>query len=499
MQVGDIIGIEKEFSDGWARGQNISQGRKRCIFPLAILTPITSGPSQAVSRRKITSFRNRGDSDSVQDANVRIPDRTTSIQRLSTRSSKRSLNGPFSTSSKSTSSGESETMKSVFEETVEEDVEVPDLDPSKKYKVITRTIYGRQRSRLIKTVVVLFKNAQGFAEKVLSTTFDDAGNKTEDLELFGNSALAFVQNLEKADIDGQKISVAKYLKTTAVITKIVKKRVVKITATVYKAKDATVLRVTATTRDELGNVIKNQTYETYEAIHFLLETFGSILTENETEYVAVEQDSKEFELLENIVIQTPGKARTVGPIQDIVEDDETVMKYVRIIKVTIERIAGQVVRRVVTVCKTMEEERVFKVVLSTLDSYGVPIDYQELEGEEAATFVQRQSIEGDSVSNGNSEGTAGVSQIENSSPEMLTKTPSDTSLSSTRSWTRKDFVTTRVKGSDGKQLEMVTTNYRTTEGKIVKTVRETFDDAGRLLSILEGNEESISMGGSTAN
>jgi hypothetical protein len=60
LNEGDIMGIEREYPDGWARGQNISQGRKRCYFPLAIVTTIKSGPSQAVRRRDYT-FRERVD------------------------------------------------------------------------------------------------------------------------------------------------------------------------------------------------------------------------------------------------------------------------------------------------------------------------------------------------------------------------------------------------------------------------------------------------------
>ncbi|KAJ3169206.1 hypothetical protein HDU88_001002 [Geranomyces variabilis] len=50
MQVGDLVGIEREYPDGWARGQNITHGRKRAHFPLGILAPIKSGPSQRVAR-----------------------------------------------------------------------------------------------------------------------------------------------------------------------------------------------------------------------------------------------------------------------------------------------------------------------------------------------------------------------------------------------------------------------------------------------------------------
>lgn len=51
---GDIIGIEKVYEDGWARGQNISQGRKRCMLPLSVLAHIVTGPTQHVRMDKGT-------------------------------------------------------------------------------------------------------------------------------------------------------------------------------------------------------------------------------------------------------------------------------------------------------------------------------------------------------------------------------------------------------------------------------------------------------------
>jgi Variant SH3 domain len=55
FQNGDLIGIEKDFGDGWALGQNISKNRKRGVFPLNLVTAIVTGPTQNVSRKK-TSF-----------------------------------------------------------------------------------------------------------------------------------------------------------------------------------------------------------------------------------------------------------------------------------------------------------------------------------------------------------------------------------------------------------------------------------------------------------
>lgn len=49
---GDLIGIERQVSEDWCLGQNISQQRKRGLFRLSAVTPILSGPSQAVWRSK---------------------------------------------------------------------------------------------------------------------------------------------------------------------------------------------------------------------------------------------------------------------------------------------------------------------------------------------------------------------------------------------------------------------------------------------------------------
>jgi hypothetical protein len=80
LQVGDLIGIEKEYGDGWARGQNISRARKRGLFPLAIVNAITSGPSQAVRRGRGNVFRSMAQEGQVElDP---IPPRSKSLKRL---------------------------------------------------------------------------------------------------------------------------------------------------------------------------------------------------------------------------------------------------------------------------------------------------------------------------------------------------------------------------------------------------------------------------------
>ena len=79
MQAGDLIGIEKEFNDGWARGQNISQGRKRCLFPMVLVTPITSGPSQRVIRGQSRWVSQ----EETKAVHARIPIRTLSLSKSS--------------------------------------------------------------------------------------------------------------------------------------------------------------------------------------------------------------------------------------------------------------------------------------------------------------------------------------------------------------------------------------------------------------------------------
>ncbi|KAI8919485.1 hypothetical protein DFJ77DRAFT_427561, partial [Powellomyces hirtus] len=97
MQVGDLVGIEREYPDGWARGQNITHGRKRGLFPLSILTPIKSGPSQRVARVGGRSWLGRstdvGSGDAVaQKRSAVVPPREQSLlRRSSTNASKRTL------------------------------------------------------------------------------------------------------------------------------------------------------------------------------------------------------------------------------------------------------------------------------------------------------------------------------------------------------------------------------------------------------------------------
>ncbi|TPX66810.1 hypothetical protein SpCBS45565_g04202 [Spizellomyces sp. 'palustris'] len=88
MQVGDLVGIEREYTDGWARGQNITHGRKRGFFPLNILTPIKSGPSQRVAKIGGRSWLGRaakGD-DIERRASIVPPPRDTSLPTRSRRS-----------------------------------------------------------------------------------------------------------------------------------------------------------------------------------------------------------------------------------------------------------------------------------------------------------------------------------------------------------------------------------------------------------------------------
>ncbi|KAJ3312815.1 hypothetical protein HDV04_002625 [Boothiomyces sp. JEL0838] len=97
LQPGDLIGIEKEYGDGWARGQNISQGRKRCIFPLAILTPIKSGPSQNVRKGKGMMWQGQANANTEVKDTVVYHERTISLRRL--RGKNRSRTSLISTTS----------------------------------------------------------------------------------------------------------------------------------------------------------------------------------------------------------------------------------------------------------------------------------------------------------------------------------------------------------------------------------------------------------------
>lgn len=73
MQKGDLVGIECTFADNWARGQNMSQGRKRGFFPLSILTPIKSGPSQTVIKADNKQFLSNITSPETYQDQVRKP------------------------------------------------------------------------------------------------------------------------------------------------------------------------------------------------------------------------------------------------------------------------------------------------------------------------------------------------------------------------------------------------------------------------------------------
>jgi hypothetical protein len=95
---GDLLGIQKEYDDGWALGQNISQGRKRCFFPLAVVTTVKSGPSQNVRNRNKT-FRahaqeeddeNSGSSE-VKGGSIPIRVESMKVQALNNRFSNGSL------------------------------------------------------------------------------------------------------------------------------------------------------------------------------------------------------------------------------------------------------------------------------------------------------------------------------------------------------------------------------------------------------------------------
>jgi hypothetical protein len=172
MMPGDIVGIEKMYSDGWARGQNISQNRKRCIFPLAILTPITSGPSQAVRARgdKGKEFKEKDD-DFITGVEGDIPKRVTSIQRVSNRDS--GALGPPG-----------------VEEIVDENIQgkdVPGLDHTKTYTRVTRTVFTKEDIGFVKTVVMIYKHNKNI-ELANKTSYNDSGEIIESVDYFGEDA-----------------------------------------------------------------------------------------------------------------------------------------------------------------------------------------------------------------------------------------------------------------------------------------------------------------------
>ncbi|KAI9351746.1 hypothetical protein DFJ73DRAFT_830727 [Zopfochytrium polystomum] len=49
LEVGDIVGIECTFDDGWARGQLVSKSHRRGMFPINVLKLNKAGPSQQVA------------------------------------------------------------------------------------------------------------------------------------------------------------------------------------------------------------------------------------------------------------------------------------------------------------------------------------------------------------------------------------------------------------------------------------------------------------------
>ncbi|KAI8849687.1 hypothetical protein BC829DRAFT_442755 [Chytridium lagenaria] len=93
LEKGDIVGIEIKFEDGWARGQIISKAHKRGMFPLTVLTPNKSGPSQLVahdaSNKSYFVAKKRssnGSTDGDHYSSV-VPTRTTSVAKKVTGSS----------------------------------------------------------------------------------------------------------------------------------------------------------------------------------------------------------------------------------------------------------------------------------------------------------------------------------------------------------------------------------------------------------------------------
>ncbi|KAJ3177702.1 hypothetical protein HK101_010194 [Irineochytrium annulatum] len=84
LEKGDIVGIEIQFDDGWARGQIITKGHKRGMFPLTVLTTNKSGPSQLVAQDGAKSYfvpkRNSDGSTSHFHFSSLVPERVSSRQ-----------------------------------------------------------------------------------------------------------------------------------------------------------------------------------------------------------------------------------------------------------------------------------------------------------------------------------------------------------------------------------------------------------------------------------
>ncbi len=85
MLPGDLVGIEMVFEDGWCRSQNVSKQRARGYFPMAILNPIKSGPSQTVVN---SQYLSRATAEEISQAiksepkkSVEIPVRSVSKQK----------------------------------------------------------------------------------------------------------------------------------------------------------------------------------------------------------------------------------------------------------------------------------------------------------------------------------------------------------------------------------------------------------------------------------
>jgi hypothetical protein len=179
LMTGDLIGLEKIYSDGWARGQNISQGRKRGILPLAVLTPITTGPSQVLTSR---GFRNKVNSFNYELG--KIPPRDTSLHRLSKSSLGSGRNSgdkgrkkkPFGLSSK----------PDIISETV--------IISNKKYEKTSEILYTQQNKRFIKNVTEVLRDEYGVVQRVVLMRFNDSQEIIDQKQMVGDDARLYLQS-----------------------------------------------------------------------------------------------------------------------------------------------------------------------------------------------------------------------------------------------------------------------------------------------------------------
>ena len=154
---GDLIAIEKIYSDGFARAQNVSQARKRCILPLCVLTPITTGPTQIVSKNGLRLQRNSFSIDIGK-----MPSRTTSLQSL-------------------TKSGDLSTPYFFRNQKPEIQIKNVVVDGI-SLKQRTETLYTMVKKKFVKNVTEILENKSGKIVKATKRVYNDCSELIEETE-----------------------------------------------------------------------------------------------------------------------------------------------------------------------------------------------------------------------------------------------------------------------------------------------------------------------------